>query len=98
MWVSHEVKKTVVTGIEMFRKYWMKLKQEITLVLLRGIERREVERGQVLAAPGSITLIPISREVYVLTKEREEDILLSSMVIVLSFTLELLMLLERLNS
>ncbi len=68
-------------------------------VLLRGIERREVERGQVLAALVPSLLIPISKEeVCVLTKEEGEDILLSSMVIVLSFTLELLMLLERLNS
>lgn len=64
-------KKTVVTGIEMFRK---QLDQgeagDNAGVLLRGIEKDDVERGQVLAKPGSIT--PHSEfeaEVYVLSKE-----------------------------
>jgi len=69
--LSHEIKKTVVTGIEMFRKILDEARAGDNIgVLLRGIEKSEVERGQVLAAPGSIT--PHSHfkgEVYVLTKE-----------------------------
>ena len=69
--LSHEVKKTVVTGIEMFRKILDEAQAGDNVgVLLRGIERREVERGQVLAAPGSITPhTHFKGEVYVLTKE-----------------------------
>ena len=69
--LSHEVKKTVVTGIEMFRKILDEAQAGDNVgVLLRGIDRREVERGQVLAAPGSITPhTHFKGEVYVLTKE-----------------------------
>jgi len=69
--LSHEIKKTVVTGIEMFRKILDEAQAGDNVgVLLRGIERREVERGQVLAAPGSITPhTHFKGEVYVLTKE-----------------------------
>ena len=69
--LSHEIKKTVVTGIEMFRKTLDEAQAGDNVgVLLRGIERREVERGQVLAAPGSITPHTYFKgEVYVLTKE-----------------------------
>ena len=69
--LSHEVKKTVVTGIEMFRKILDEAQAGDNVgVLLRGIERREVERGQVLAAPGSITPhTHFKGEVYDLTKE-----------------------------
>ncbi len=69
--LSHEVKKTVVTGIEMFREILDEAQAGDNVgVLLRGIERREVERGQVLAAPGSITPhTHFKGEVYVLTKE-----------------------------
>jgi elongation factor Tu len=69
--LHEEVKKTVVTGVEMFRKL---LDQAVAGdnigVLLRGIERKDVERGQVLAKPGSITPhTKFEGEVYVLTKE-----------------------------
>jgi len=63
--------KTVVTGVEMFRKILDEgVAGDNIGVLLRGIKRDEVERGQVLAQPGSIT--PHTKffgEVYVLTKE-----------------------------
>jgi elongation factor Tu len=66
-----EIQKKVVTGIEMFKK----LLDEGTAgdnigVLLRGTERKDVERGMVLAKPGSITPhTKFKSEVYVLTKE-----------------------------
>ena len=64
-------KKTVVTGIEMFKKSLDYAEAgDNAGVLLRGISREEVERGQVLAKPGSVT--PHSKftaQVYVLTKE-----------------------------
>ena len=64
-------KKTVVTGIEMFKKSLDFAEAgDNAGVLLRGISREEVERGQVLAKPGSVT--PHSKftaQVYVLTKE-----------------------------
>jgi elongation factor Tu len=63
--------KTVVTGVEMFRKLLDEGQAGDNIgALLRGLKREEVERGQVLARPGSIT--PHTRfkaEVYVLTKE-----------------------------
>ena len=63
--------KTVVTGVEMFRKLLDQGEAGDNIgVLLRGTKREEVERGQVLAAPGSIT--PHTRfqcEAYILTKE-----------------------------
>ncbi|WP_456431882.1 elongation factor Tu [Thermosulfuriphilus sp.] len=63
--------KTVATGLEMFRKVLDEaLPGDNVGVLLRGVKREEVERGQVLAQPGSIT--PHTRfkaEVYVLTKD-----------------------------
>ncbi len=66
-----EIQKTVVTGIEMFHKELDRAEAgDNAGVLLRGIDRDEVERGQVLAKPGSIT--PHRRfmsEVYVLKKE-----------------------------
>ena len=66
-----ETKKTVVTGIEMFRKQLDYAEAgDNAGVLLRGIAREEVERGQVLAKPGSVT--PHSKfkaTVYVLSKE-----------------------------
>ena len=66
-----ETKQTVVTGVEMFRKL---LDQAIAGdnigALLRGIQRSEVERGQVLAKPGSIhPHTHFNSEVYVLTKD-----------------------------
>jgi elongation factor Tu len=66
-----ETRKTVVTGVEMFRKILREgLAGDNVGCLLRGIEREDVERGQVLAKPGSIT--PHTKflsEVYVLKKE-----------------------------
>ena len=66
-----ETKKTVVTGIEMFRKLLDFGQAGDNLgVLLRGIEKKDLERGQVLAKPGSITPhTKFKAEVYVLTKE-----------------------------
>ncbi|RMF17600.1 MAG: elongation factor Tu [Candidatus Dadabacteria bacterium] len=66
-----ETKKTTVTGIEMFRKELDEgLAGDNAGILLRGIKRDEVERGQVLAKPGSITPHrKFEAEVYVLTKE-----------------------------
>ena len=66
-----ETRKTVATGVEMFRKLLDEGRAGDNVgVLLRGVGKDEVERGQVLAKPGSIT--PHTRfkaEVYVLTKE-----------------------------
>jgi len=69
--LSHDIKKTVVTGVEMFRKLLDEAQAGDNVgVLLRGIEKKEVERGQVLAVPGSITPHTVFKgEVIVLTKE-----------------------------
>ncbi len=63
--------KTVVTGVEMFRKLLDEGQAGDNIgALLRGLKREEVERGQVLAKPGSITPhTKFKAEVYVLTKE-----------------------------
>ncbi len=63
--------KTICTGVEMFRKILDEGRAGDNVgVLLRGTKREEVERGQVLAAPGSITPhTKFEAEVYVLTKE-----------------------------
>jgi elongation factor Tu len=69
--LSKETKKTVVTGVEMFNKTLDEGQAGDNVgVLLRGIEKKDLERGQVVAKPGSIT--PHTKfysEVYVLTKE-----------------------------
>ena len=64
-------KKTVVTGVEMFRKLLDEGRAgDNAGLLLRGIGKEEIERGQVLAKPGSITPhTKFKAEVYVLTKE-----------------------------
>ena len=69
--LSTENKKTVVTGVEMFRKLLDQAEAGDNIgVLLRGIERKDVERGQVLAKPGSVhPHTKFKAEVYVLTKE-----------------------------
>jgi len=69
--LTHDVRKTVVTGVEMFRKTLDKGQAGDNIgVLLRGVEKEELRRGQVLAAPGSITPhTKFDAEVYVLTKE-----------------------------
>ena len=66
-----EVKKTVATGVEMFRKILdFGEAGDNVGVLLRGIEKGDVSRGQVLAAPGSITPhTEFKGQAYVLTKE-----------------------------
>ena len=66
-----ETKKTVVTGIEMFRKQLDYAEAgDNAGVLLRGISRDEVERGQVLAKPGTVTPhTKFKAQVYILTKE-----------------------------
>jgi elongation factor Tu len=63
--------KTVVTGVEMFRKVLDEgVAGDNVGCLLRGVKREEIERGQVLAQPGSITPhTKYEAEVYVLTKE-----------------------------
>jgi elongation factor Tu len=63
--------KTVVTGVEMFRKLLDQGEAGDNIgALLRGTKREDVERGQVLAAPGSITPhTKFNAEAYVLTKE-----------------------------
>ena len=48
------MKSTVVTGVEMFHKLLDQRKRATTSALLRGIQRNEIERGQVLAKPGTI--------------------------------------------
>ena len=66
-----EIRSTVVTGVEMFRKTLDEgIAGDNIGCLLRGVDRDEVERGMVLAAPGSITPHTVFRsEVYVLKKE-----------------------------
>ena len=66
-----ETTKTVVTGVEMFRKLLDEAVAGDNIgALLRGVKRDEIERGQVLAAPGSITPhTKFKAEVYVLSKE-----------------------------
>jgi elongation factor Tu len=66
-----KTRKTVATGVEMFRKLLDQAEAGDNIgVLLRGINRDEVERGQVLAKPGSITPhTKFHAEVYVLSKE-----------------------------
>jgi elongation factor Tu len=69
--LAKETRKTVVTGVEMFNKTLDEGQAGDNIgVLLRGVEKKDLERGQVVAAPGSIT--PHTKfvaEVYVLTKE-----------------------------
>ena len=69
--LTDETRKSVVTGIEMFRKLLDFAEAGDNIgVLLRGTKREEVERGQVLAAPGTITPhTDFTCECYILTKE-----------------------------
>jgi elongation factor Tu len=66
-----DTKKTVVTGVEMFKKNLDQGQAGDNVgILLRGIERDDIERGQVLCKPGSITPhTEFDAEVYILTKE-----------------------------
>ncbi|RRC94118.1 elongation factor Tu [Erysipelotrichaceae bacterium OH741_COT-311] len=67
----HDTKKTVVTGIEMFRKLLDFAEAGDNIgALLRGVNRDEIQRGQVLAKPGSVTPHKqFKAQVYVLSKE-----------------------------
>ena len=69
--MREEVKKTVVTGVEMFRKLLDEgMAGDNVGLLLRGVDKKDIERGQVVAIPGSIT--PHKKfhaQVYILTKE-----------------------------
>ncbi|MEE9371020.1 MAG: elongation factor Tu [Sedimentisphaerales bacterium] len=69
--LAKETRKTVVTGVEMFNKTLDEGRAGDNIgVLLRGVEKKELERGQVVAAPGTITPhTKFHTEVYVLTKE-----------------------------
>ena len=69
--IKNETKKAVVTGIEMFRKTLEKGEAGDNVgLLLRGVTKDEVERGQVIAKPGSITPhTKFKAEIYVLSKE-----------------------------
>ncbi len=69
--IKEETKKTVVTGIEMFRKMLDEAQAGDNIgALLRGINRTEIERGQVLAKPGTVTChTKFTAQVYVLTKD-----------------------------
>ena len=69
--IHDDVKKTVVTGIEMFRKLLDEAQAGDNIgALLRGIQRTEIQRGQVLAKPGTVTCHKkFTAQVYVLTKE-----------------------------
>ena len=69
--IAEETKSTVVTGIEMFRKLLPSAQAGDNIgALLRGVDRKEIQRGQVLAKPGSIhPHTKFKGQVYVLTKE-----------------------------
>ena len=69
--IKEETKKSVVTGVEMFRKILDYAETGDNIgVLLRGIDRKDIERGQVLAKPGTIhPHTKFTAQVYVLTKE-----------------------------
>ncbi|MDO5556791.1 MAG: elongation factor Tu [Clostridia bacterium] len=69
--LSTERRKTVVTGVEMFRKLLDQAEAGDNIgVLLRGVQRTDIERGQVLAKPGTINPhTKFKAQVYVLTKE-----------------------------
>jgi elongation factor Tu len=69
--LAKETRKTIVTGVEMFNKTLDEGQAGDNIgLLLRGVEKKDLERGQVIAAPGSITPhTKFEAEVYVLTKE-----------------------------
>ena len=69
--IKEETRKVVVTGVEMFRKLLDEAQAGDNIgALLRGVQRTEIERGQVLAKPGSITChTKFTAQVYVLTKD-----------------------------
>ena len=69
--IKEETRKVVVTGVEMFRKLLDEAQAGDNIgALLRGVQRNEIERGQVLCQPGSITChTKFTAQVYVLTKD-----------------------------
>ena len=69
--IHEETRKTVVTGVEMFRKLLDEAQAGDNIgALLRGVQRTEIERGQVLVKPGSVTCHKkFTAQVYVLTKD-----------------------------
>ena len=69
--IKEDVQKTVITGIEMFRKLLDEAQAGDNIgALLRGINRDQIQRGQVLAVPGSVTChTKFTAQVYVLTKD-----------------------------
>ena len=69
--IHEDVRKTVVTGIEMFRKLLDEAQAGDNIgALLRGVQRTDIERGQVIAKPGTVTCHKkITAQVYVLTKD-----------------------------
>ena len=69
--IKEETQKSVVTGIEMFRKLLDEAYAGDNIgVLLRGIQRTDIERGQILAKPGTVTChTKFTAQVYVLTKD-----------------------------
>ena len=69
--IKEETRKTVVTGIEMFRKLLDEAQAGDNIgALLRGVQRTDIERGQVLAKPGTVTCHKkFTAQVYVLTKD-----------------------------
>ena len=69
--IKEDIQKTTVTGIEMFRKLLDEAQAGDNIgALLRGIKREDIERGQVLAKPGSVTChTKFTAQVYVLTKD-----------------------------
>ncbi|CAH0120739.1 MULTISPECIES: elongation factor Tu [unclassified Paenibacillus] len=69
--IAEETRKSVVTGVEMFRKLLDSAQAGDNIgALLRGVDRKEIERGQVLAKPGSVKPhTNFTAQVYVLTKE-----------------------------
>ncbi len=69
--IHEDVRKTVVTGIEMFRKLLDEARAGDNIgALLRGVQRTDIERGQVIAKPGTVTCHKkFTAQVYVLTKD-----------------------------
>ena len=69
--IKEETRKTVVTGIEMFRKLLDEAQAGDNIgALLRGVQRTEIERGQVISKPGSVKChTKFTAQVYVLTKD-----------------------------
>ena len=69
--IHEETRKVVVTGIEMFRKLLDEAQAGDNIgALLRGVQRNEIERGQVLCKPGSVKChTKFTAQVYVLTKD-----------------------------